>query len=177
MTDTQVTQEISLEPSTPASCFVDLLVRDADWALVFWELTAEDIGRAKAALGHVASHSHLELRLYDVPRRPTSQPARVERFPINSWLGSRYVMLGPPGSWHMAAIGFANDDEIFVSMARSTWQRSPRSKASAAARPPRFGTASRTSNDSLAPLDVSSSGAKSLTDARPSPPHKGARTP
>lgn len=110
--------------------FIELLMRDPDWGYAFWELTATAVDDALRELGVFSADADLHLRVYNVPSlsESTQNTPHVDTFAVDEWLGSRYVLLGRPETYHSVAIGLQTHQGLFHAMARSAWVRAPRSR-------------------------------------------------
>lgn len=110
--------------------FIQLLMRDPDWGFTFWELTADAVDDALRELGVFSADADLHVRVYNVPTLGEADAAvpHVDTFAVDEWLGSRYILLGRPETFHSVAIGLLTHGGLFHAMARSTWVRAPRSR-------------------------------------------------
>lgn len=98
---------------------LDLLVRDPDWALALWEISAEAMARAKAAL-RVGSETRLIIRLYAASAQLGARERSPPRdFSVSQWIGQRLVLLGAPGERTRAAIGLLDERGAFAAICRS----------------------------------------------------------
>jgi hypothetical protein len=142
-------------PISRGRCFVDLILRDPDWAWIPWELTAEGVEAGLRALGVFSADSRLLLRFYNVPRltspaapatsaSSSSSAPFTEELELTDWIGARYLLLGRPDTFHAAAVGLCDPTGRFHSLARSPWVRAPRSRSASPNPSPRLITTART---------------------------------
>ncbi|MBN1946185.1 MAG: DUF4912 domain-containing protein [Bradymonadales bacterium] len=115
-----------LDPSTDRD-YVTLLVRDPDWAYVFWEATAEGVTRSKSRLSNAGTGCPMVLRIYSFERDNKAGRSKAEfaEYEVDQWLGGRLVLLGRPGTFHQAVLGFKGEGETFSPLCRSPLVPSP----------------------------------------------------
>lgn len=133
-------------PISRGRSYIDLLVRDPDWAWAQWELTAEGVEATLRKLGVFSTHAQLVVRLYNIPRltdRTQQDISFVDEFEVSEWVGARYLLLGRPDTFHAVAIGLRDPDKTFQAIARSRWLRAPRSRTADAPAEPAFLTVER----------------------------------
>lgn len=87
---------------------LDVIGRGATSALMFWELTADAVARARATLG--PDHpSTLVLRVYtNAPTAPGTASPSVTDHVVDRWLGHRIVE-APAGARLTASLGLRSD--------------------------------------------------------------------
>ena len=118
-------------PQTRGQCFIELMIRDPDWAVAYWEITPEAFEHGLNTLSTFSAKTRLSVRLYNLPKLADADPevdaeAFVEAFGVDQWLGHRYLMLGRPNTFHAVAVGMSTDTGVFHPFARSRWVRAPR---------------------------------------------------
>lgn len=119
-------------PTRPVVDRVDVMVRDADFALVMWEITAGSVDHSRALIEREWPRAHLVLRVRSQTseRHPT---VRTLDIPIDRWVGNRYVPLGSPGAVHTFTLGLKGPrresfGDVFVAIARSAPVQPPRAR-------------------------------------------------
>ncbi len=128
----------SIEPwasgAAQSGDFVDILIRDADFALVTWRVGAESAHARRVEMERHWPGAALTLRLRVVGRRDGAlSEQRALDVAIDRWSGSLLVPLGESGAPHVAAVGLkgparAGGAEAFVAIARSAPAQPPRSQ-------------------------------------------------
>ncbi len=83
--------------------FLDVLIYNRDYALVFWEVTGESVQQARERLGKLVPGAELVLRIR--ARQQTDEPARTLDVPLRTWIGEQLVLLGAPGAVHHFSLG------------------------------------------------------------------------
>jgi hypothetical protein len=98
-----------------------IMARDPESAFIYWEVTADGVGRARAALGDTAAHARLTLRIYV----GEGAAARFEDHAVSDWLG-RFTYFAPkPGLRLAASVGYLAEN-VFVHVTQSLPARLPR---------------------------------------------------
>jgi hypothetical protein len=147
-------------PPLPAVTGQDHLVAvpiDARDVLLYWELTAEGLNRARAGLAEAERPSELILRLYVLgPGGETD----VRDAAVGAWLGRRRFSFDRAGLRLTAAVGFRAGDG-FVGVARSNPVQLP--QPGPGGEPPRFVDAAGARQP--APADVDGEALRRLSAA------------
>lgn len=124
---TGVAGALKKEKSTVAKDRIVLMVRDSYWLQAYWELTAQCVQRARAALAEKWHSAKPVLRVLQVPQNTSSNGAEhVSRIigihgAVNNW----YIdVLEPPKSYRVE-IGYLSG-EYFHGIARSNVVQTPR---------------------------------------------------
>ena len=91
--------------------FLVAMPRDPESAFLYWELTADGIDRARAALGQPGAR--LVLRVYLMPESAAadSAEAEVRDLPVDGWIGRYALELQRPGLRVVAAIGLLGEGD------------------------------------------------------------------
>lgn len=98
-----------------------LLVRDPFWLHACWEVSRQNVQRAKAAM---AEHWHTArpiLRLYEVESSGTTSTVEcaVRDIPIHGGVSNWYIDVDRPPRSYRVDIGYVADNDKFFSLARS----------------------------------------------------------
>lgn len=113
-------------PMTTGMDRIVTMVRDPESVCVYWELTPNGVGRAKA------SHDgpcDLILRIYTVP--DSGEPTTRD-IVTHEWLGRATVHVDTPGARVVCAVGFKRET-VFTHIAQATAVRLPRRSPGSAA--------------------------------------------
>jgi hypothetical protein len=118
-------------PSEYGNTRLSVLVRDANWLFMYWEISAETRTRLGIARGH---HSEqLILRVYDITGRASegiSQAVSTFDVLVTDQTTSWYVQAPAQGRRYVVELGIARVDGSFTSIARSGAVQMPRMEMS-----------------------------------------------
>ena len=103
------------------------MVRGPYWLHAYWELTAQGIARAQAALGREWHHARPMLRLLMVAASGnTTTSERILRdIPIHGGVRNWYIDLENPSQTYRLEIGYLGVNQKFFSLARSNVVTTP----------------------------------------------------
>ena len=137
------TKDAWLDSASGGRDFVDVMVRDADFALVMWGVTGQSVNAQRELVERPWPHSSLVLR---VRSRSNDRHPRVRTFdvPLERWCGARYVPLGKPGSTHTFALGLKREEvdghsDVFIKIVAGQNVESPRKAPLKSATDPQWG--------------------------------------
>lgn len=100
---------------------VTLLLRDPDWAFVFWEVKGSDYASVNQEYGF----KYLAIRLLEMAELQDPPPANCPYFnlPLQSTHGTRYINLPSPRSWYQAELRaiFSEKESRLLARSRPVW--------------------------------------------------------
>lgn len=133
------TPDVDAPPALPVAAGRETavaMVAGPGEVFAWWELTADGVARARAALDDPTAKARLVLRVYVFGAEDEAGEAPVTRDEeIDEWLGRRHLRVDRPGAAAVVAVGLRSG-EAFVGVARSLPVHLPRSGPGA--EPPRF---------------------------------------
>jgi hypothetical protein len=110
----------------PVKDRVILIVRDAFWLQVYWEITPATVARAKTALEKHWRGARPILRLLEIPRDGNPTDERVERdIPIHGGVSHWYIDTQTPQKRWRVAIGYLSPSGRFFTISRSNMVTTP----------------------------------------------------
>ena len=106
-----------------------MMPRDADFALVYWDVTEAAVTAAIDQLERISPTAQLVLRVRcGGEHHAAGAGSRTFDIPLDDWSGERYIPLGPPGHEHFCSVGLRTLDSeqgLYVPLARSNRICSP----------------------------------------------------
>jgi hypothetical protein len=111
---------------------ITAMARDPDWLYVYWEITDEAIGAARARLGSVGVDAWLSLRIYDTTGRIFDGTNAIDHFDIAIERVSRdwFVHVARPATSVHVDVGLKARDGSYQTIARSGRADFPRKRPS-----------------------------------------------
>jgi hypothetical protein len=112
------TVEIPALPESYGETRLSVLIRDAEWVFVYWEIAEA----TRQAMGLTAPSVPLRLRLYDVTGLGADRSRAHSRvdIPVTDYTNSWYVHIGSPGREYLIELGAVGDGGVFRAIVRSS---------------------------------------------------------
>ncbi|MBX3728805.1 MAG: DUF4912 domain-containing protein [Candidatus Sumerlaeia bacterium] len=112
------TVEIPELPESYGETRLSVLIRDAEWVFVYWEIAEA----TRQAMGLTAPSVPLKLRLYDVTGLGADRSRAHSRvdIPVTDYTNSWYVHIGSPGREYLIELGAVGDGGVFRAIVRSS---------------------------------------------------------
>src|SRR4029077_19779331 len=109
-----------------------VMVRGPYWLHAYWELTAQGIARAQAALGRDWHHARPMLRVLVVAGTGNSTTSErvLKDIPVHGGVKNWYVDVQSPPQTYRLEIGYLGTNSKFFSLARSNVVSTPAGAAS-----------------------------------------------
>jgi hypothetical protein len=123
-----------LKPGGPTKDRIIMAVNDPYWLHVYWELSAQSVQRAEAALKQDWYGARLIIRLYDVTSQDTTSTSEtpIRDIPIESDGSDWYINVPQPPRQYRADLGYLSRRGYFFILARSNVVTPPKAGSSEA---------------------------------------------
>lgn len=114
-------------PDSPNKDRLVLMVRDSYWLQAYWEISRQNVERARAALGQNWHVARPVLRLWEIRRDGTShsERVRVRDIEIHGRVNNWYINVDQPPRSFEVDIGYAALEGKFFCLARSNIVTTP----------------------------------------------------